>query len=195
MIRINLLPQEEQVVRTSSMQIRRPSGILMPLIILAGSVTLVVAAVVHQQAQVQSLSKDLQDVEVEIVKLAPEVALVERLAKERAELDLRLSIIDQLSGERFHAVRLIDELDRAVPDYLWMVSAMQVGQTNMNLEGVTFSNLIVADFMTRLDRSPYFANIDLTVAQRGVIDERPVTQFQISMDLTPTAQQRPVGDN
>ena len=75
MIRINLLPQEEQVIRTASIHVRRPSGILLPLIVLAGAVTLVVAAVVHQQAQVQSLSKDLHDVEDEIVSRAAWTAL------------------------------------------------------------------------------------------------------------------------
>jgi type IV pilus assembly protein PilN len=194
MIRINLLPAEEKVNR-STISVKRPTGILLPLVILAASVTLVVAAVVQQQAQVQSLLGDLQTVEGEIERLAPEVALVERLAKERSELDLRMSVIDQLSGRRFHSVRLVDELDRAIPEYLWLTNANQLGPTEMSFEGVTFSNLIVADFMTRLDRSPYFANVELRVAERGVIEERPVTQFQMSANLTPTARPQPAGDN
>lgn len=194
MIRINLLPAEEKVSRPT-ISVKRPTGVLLPLVILAASVTLVVAAVVHQQAQVQSLLGDLQTVEEEIERLAPEVALVERLAKERSELDLRMSVIDQLSGRRFHSVRLVDELDRAIPEYLWLTNANQLGPTEMTFEGVTFSNLIVADFMTRLDRSPYFANVELRVAERGVIEERPVTQFQMSANLTPTARPQPAGDN
>ncbi|MGH7278873.1 MAG: PilN domain-containing protein, partial [Candidatus Rokuibacteriota bacterium] len=86
-------------------------------------------------------------------------------AKERAELDLRLSVIDQLSHMRFNAVRLVDELDRAVPEYLWLTGALMTGPTSMNIEGVTFSNLIVADYMTRLERSPYFANVNMTIAE------------------------------
>lgn len=194
MIRINLLPAEEKSTRRS-IQIKRPSGILFPLILLFGGVSVVVATVVQQQAQVQSLLKDLKACEQEIAELAPEVALVERLGKERSELDLRLSIIDQLSHMRFHAVRLMDDLDRAVPDYLWLVKATQTGGTTMNLEGVTFSNLIVADFMTRLERSPHFANVNMSIAERGNISERDVTKFQVSMNLTPTAEPAPTGDN
>ena len=156
---------------------------------------MVVAAVVQQQAQVQSLLQDLTTVEAQIDELKPEVALVERLAKERAELDQRLSIIDQLSSQRFHSVRMVDELDRAISDYLWITSVVQMGPTKMNIEGATFSNLIVADFMTRLDRSAYFANVEMTSAERGDINDRPVTRFQLTMDLTPTAEPRPVGDN
>jgi len=33
------------------------------------------------------------------------------------------------------------------------------------------------------------------VAERGVIEERPVTQFQMSASLTPTARPQPAGDN
>ena len=193
MIRINLLPAEEKQAR-KSISIKRPTGILLPLVVVGVGVTVVVASVVHQQAQLQAMNRDLKAVESEITRLAPEVALVERLGKERAELDLRLSVIDQLSEKRFDAVRLVDELDRAVPDYLWLTSAVQTGPNQMNLEGVTFSNLIIADYMTRLDRSPYFAKVDLGVAERGAIDERDVVKFKLSMDLTPTAPPAPSGD-
>lgn len=194
MIQINLLPAEEKTTRRS-IQIKRPTGILLPLVILCLGITVVVAAVVQQQAEVQSLLKDLKACEDEIATLAPEVALVERLAKERAELDLRLSVIDQLSHMRFNAVRLVDELDRAVPEYLWLTGALMTGPTSMNIEGVTFSNLIVADYMTRLERSPYFANVNMTIAERGAISERDVTQFSLTVDLTPTAEVLPAGDN
>jgi Tfp pilus assembly protein PilN len=193
MIRINLLPAEEKQAR-KSLAIKRPTGMLVPLVILGVGVTVVVASVVHQQAQLQSLNRDLKAVESEITRLGPEVALVERLGKERAELDLRLSVIDQLSEKRFEAVRLMDELDRAVPEYLWLTGAVQTGPDKMNVEGVTFSNLIIADYMTRLDRSVYFANVDLGVAERGLIDERDVVKFKLTVDLTPTAQPAPAGD-
>jgi type IV pilus assembly protein PilN len=193
MIRINLLPAEEKAAR-KSLTIRRPTGVLFPLLVLGVGVSVVVASVVHQQAQVQALGHDLRSVETEISRLAPEVALVERLGKERAELDLRLSVIDQLSEKRFDAVRLVDELDRAVPDYLWLTAAVQTAPDEMRLEGVTFSNLIIADYMTRLDRSPYFSNVDLSVAERGTIEERDVVKFKLSMNLTPTAQPAPSGD-
>jgi Tfp pilus assembly protein PilN len=193
MIRINLLPPEEKQAR-KSLAIKRPTGLLVPLVVLGASVGVVVASVVHQQALLQSLGRDLRAVEGEIARLEPEVRLVERLGKERAELDLRLSVIDQLSEKRFDAVRLIDELDRAVPEYLWLTGAVQTGPDKMNVEGVTFSNLIIADYMTRLDRSAYFANVDLGVAERGLIDERDVVKFKLTMDLTPTAPPAPSGD-
>ncbi len=142
----------------------------------------------------QSLGRVLKAVEGEISRLAPEVALVERLGKERAELDLRLSVIDRLSEKRFEAVRLVDELDRAVPEYLWLPGAVQTGSDKMNVEGVTFSNLIIAAYRTRLDRSAYFANVDLGVAERGVIEERDVVKFKLTMDLPPPAQPAPAGD-
>jgi len=193
MIRINLLPHEEKQAR-KSFAFKRPSGMLVPLALLGSGVTVVVACVVHQQAQVQSLSHDLKHVESEITRLAPEVALVDRLSKERAELDLRLSVIDQLSEKRFYAVRLMDELDKAVPDYLWLTSAQQTGPDQLAIEGVTFSNLIIADYMTRLDRSPYFAGIDLTQAERGVIEERDVVKFKLTSKLTPADATPPAGD-
>ena len=50
---------------------------------------------------------------------------------------------------------------------------------------MTFSNLIIADLMIRLDRSPLFSNVALAIASRGIIEERDVVQFKLTMIVTP----------
>ena len=61
----------------------------------------------------------------------------------------------------------------------------QQGPGRVSLTGVTFSNLIVADFMMRMERSPMFADVDLTTTYRGEIDERNVVEFSITARVTP----------
>jgi Tfp pilus assembly protein PilN len=139
---------------------------------------------VQQQAQIHMLGAEVARVERESRALAPQIAMVERLSRERADLDLRLSLIDQLSRGRFDAVRMMDELDRAVPDHMWLASAIG-GNDQITLEGTTFSNLIIADLMIRLDRSPLFSNVALSSASRGVIDQHDVVTFKLTMNLTP----------
>ena len=108
-----------------------------------------------------------------------------RLAQERAELDLRLGIINKLEKGRTQSVRLMDELARCVPDHLWLTPAEQDAASSLTLEGVTFSNLVVSDFMSRLERSPMFANVELEVAERGKVAERDVVKFRITCQVTP----------
>jgi Tfp pilus assembly protein PilN len=151
----------------------------------AGVLVLIVGTIVQQQAQIHLLTSEVARVEHESQALAPQIAMVERLAHERADLDLRLSLIDQLSRGRFDQVRMLDELDRAVPDHMWLASLVPGGGDQFALEGVTFSNLIIADLMIRLDRSPLFSNVALSSATHGVMDEHDVVQFKLTMNVTP----------
>ena len=187
MIRVNLMPAEERAHKTRRAgKSRKPTaGLVLPIAILAGVIVLVVGLVVQQQAQIHLLVQEIAKVEKESRDLAPQIAMVERLAVERADLDLRLSVIDQLGRNRFEAVRLVDELDRAVPEHMWLTSMLQTGEGQMSLEGVTFSNLVVADLLVRLDRSPLFGDVALGIASRGVIEERDVVQFKLTMNVTP----------
>ena len=193
MIRINLMPLEERGQKVRRVKKSKsgggggskgPLGLLLPLAIVALVLVTIVGTVVQQQAQIHLLAADVAKVEKDSRALAPQIAMVERLTRERADLDLRLSLIDQLSRGRFDSVRLVDELDRAVPDHMWLSSMLGSGE-QISLEGVTFSNLIIADLMIRLDRSPLFSNVALTSASRGIIDEHDVVQFKLTMNLTP----------
>jgi type IV pilus assembly protein PilN len=186
MIRINLMPFEERSVKARKPQSAKKSaaGLLLPLAIVAGVLVLIVGTVVQQQAQLHLLASEVSRVESESRALAPQIAMVERLSHERADLDMRLSLIDQLSRGRFDAVRTMDELDRAVPDHMWLTALVPAGD-QVSLEGVTFSNLIIADLMIRLDRSPMFSNVVLGNATHGIIDEHDVVQFKLTMNVTP----------
>ena len=161
-----------------------PMGLVLPIAIVAAVLVAIVGTIVQQQAQLHMLAAEVARVEKDSRDLAPQIALVERLSRERADLDLRLSLIDQLSRGRFDSVRLVDELDRSIPDHMWLQS-MLGSADQITIEGTTFSNLIIADLMIRLDRSPLFSNVALANATRGVIDEHDVVQFKLTMNLTP----------
>jgi hypothetical protein len=107
MIRINLMPFEERSVKARKPQSAKKSaaGMLLPMAIIAGVLVFIVGAIVQQQAQVHLLASEVARVESESRALAPQIAMVERLAHERADLDMRLSLIDQLSHGRFDSVR------------------------------------------------------------------------------------------
>jgi Tfp pilus assembly protein PilN len=79
----------------------------------------------------------------------------------------------------------MDELARCVPDHLWLTGATQDAGSSISLEGVTFSNLVVSDFMSRLERSPMFANVELEVAERGQLQDHDVVKFRVTCAVTP----------
>lgn len=184
MIRINLLPREEKAQRQAPVQFK-VGDLVVPGAMLLAAGLVIAGTAVSQHTRAARLQADIAEVEAQSRALQPQIEKVNRLAQERAELDLRLGIIARLEKGRTQSVRLMDELAKCVPDHLWLTGATQDAATSLALEGVTFSNLVVSDFMSRLERSAMFAGVEVEVAERGVVQNRDVVRFRISCQVTP----------
>ena len=187
MIRVNLLPREEKAKRKSaSAPVDFKIGdMVLPAIVLGAAALVITGSTMSQRSRQAGLEKSIQQVESESRALAPQIARVNQLAQERAELDLRMGIISKLEKGRTQSVRLMDELARCVPDHLWLTGVSQDAGNHLQLEGVTYSNLVVSDFMSRIERSPMFSNVELAVAERGQAGDKNVVKFQVSCTVTP----------
>jgi len=187
MIRVNLLPREEKAKRKSaSAPVDLKVGdMVLPAIVVGAAALVIAGSAMSQRTRQAGLEKSIQQVDAESRALAPQIARVNQLAQERAELDLRMGIISKLEKGRTQSVRLMDELARCVPDHLWLTGVSQDAGNHLQLEGVTYSNLVVSDFMSRIERSPMFSNVELAVAERGNVTDKSVVKFQVSCTVNP----------
>lgn len=182
MIRINLLPREERQQKRS---IQLPKmGAVVPVLVLVGVVALFGAFSVIQTLQVGRLKADIARARADAEKLRPQIQTIQELTQKREELQRRLGVIGTLDKNRLWRVKLVDELSRCVPDHLWLSAYEEVGTDQVKIDGVTFSNLLVADFMTRLESSPLYGEVDLVVAEKGTIDQRNVVKFTVTAKMT-----------
>ena len=181
MIRINLLPRDERKTRRK-MQLPK-IGSVMPVLVLLLVIALFGAVSVFQTLQIGRLKSDIARAEQEAAKLRPQIQTIQDLTKKREELQRRLNVIQDLDKTRLQRVMLVDELSRCVPEHLWLTSYEESGN-KVQIEGVTFSNLLVADFMTRLEASPLYGTVDLLIAEKGVIDQRNVVKFKVTALMT-----------
>lgn len=183
MIRINLLPRDErQVKRTFTLP---KVGTVMPLLVLILVAALFAAFSVVQAMQVSRLQADIARAEQEADKLRPQIQTINELTQKRQELERRLGVITNLDKQRLTRVKLIDEVSKCIPEHLWLTIYEEVpGANKIQLEGVTFSNLLVADFMSKLEASPLYGNVDLVVAEKGTIDQRSVVKFKVTASMT-----------
>lgn len=187
MIRVNLLPREDKSQRRQS---SAPSDfklgeVVLPVVVLAAAVLVITGSALSQRTRQAALEKSIQQVDSESRALAPQIARVNQLAQERAELDLRMGIITRLEKGRTQSVKLMDELARCVPDHLWLTGVSQDASNHLQLEGVTYSNLVVSDFMSRIERSSLFSSVELAVAERGQVTDKNVVKFSISCSVSP----------
>jgi type IV pilus assembly protein PilN len=177
MIRINLLPRDEAPAQHS---LRLPElGMFAPLVLVVVALGVLATLGLYQGQKVANLEESIAVAEAESRRLAPEIAKIKRLDQQRASLNQRLEVIGDLDRDRYFRVHLLDELNRALPEHLWLTRWEELGGDQYALEGVTFSNFLVADLMQNLDRSPYFTGVNLEIAERGKIDEVGVVKFKI----------------
>ncbi|HEU4725412.1 MAG TPA: PilN domain-containing protein [Candidatus Eisenbacteria bacterium] len=183
MIRINLLPRDErQVKRTFTLP---KVGTVMPLLVLILVAALFAAFSVVQAMQVSRLQADIARAEQEAEKLRPQIQTINELTQKRKELERRLGVITNLDKQRLTRVKLVDEVSKCIPEHLWLTTFEEVpGSAKIQVEGVTFSNLLVADFMSKLEASPLYEGVDLVVAEKGTIDQRNVVKFKVTAGMT-----------
>lgn len=185
MIRVNLLPREEKSQRKAIAIDLKIGDMVLPGAVVGLAALVIAGTSMSQGTRIKALQSSIEQVDAESRALAPQIARVNQLAKERAELDLRMGIINRLEKGRTQSVRLMDELARCVPDHLWLTGTTQDAGGSLSLEGVTYSNLVVSDFMSRLERSPMFANVELGVAEHGNATGKDVVKFRLTCQVTP----------
>ncbi len=176
MIRINLLPHDEQP-KKSRIQIPQLNTFAPLAIVLVASVV-IAGAHVHQSKQISALKVTIAEEEAESRRLAPEIAKIKRLNKQRKDLNDRLDVITDLDRDRYFRVHLMDELNRSLPEHMWLTRFEDIGGDRYQVEGVTFSNFLISDFMQSITTSPWFSAVDLTVAEKGEIGEVQVIKFK-----------------
>ena len=157
MIRINLLAVERAAPK-------RAAKALIPAahrITIAASLILLAAALsvgwwfwsLRQTSQ--RLDQDLARADAETQQLRSVLAQVQKFESRRAQLQQRVTLIEQLRRGQTGPVHVLDEIARAVPDRLWLTELAQKGD-DVTLSGMTMSLTGVSDFVANLESSPWF---------------------------------------
>ncbi|HTO94873.1 MAG TPA: PilN domain-containing protein, partial [Bacteroidota bacterium] len=82
----------------------------------------------------------------------------------------------------------MDKLANQVPDYLWLTRVASTGPAQVTVEGMTFSNLMIAEMMSRMEASDLFGGVALVVAERSkgaAAGTQPLLSFSLTANLKP----------
>ena len=184
MIRINLLPSDDRKVkRKISLPTISGGAVLWVSLVLFVYVGSVAGIWVLQDRKIKDYETKIVALKEESARLAPQLAKIRKLQAEREEVNKRLGIIASLDKNRYLHVRMMNDLAVNVPDNCWLTQLSESGGTRISLEGVTFSNFIIADFMTSLEGSGRFSDVALVKAQEGEIDGVRVVKFAVNAAL------------
>jgi type IV pilus assembly protein PilN len=155
MIEINLLPVREERRKADLQQ----QGVLL-LATVIGSMVLVGGYHAYLRSSVSSAQDGTRQLQRQIDAFGPQLKQVEGFRAAKAEIEQKLSVIEELDRSRSGPIRVLDELASHTPERVWLTK-LETGASGVGIQGVSLDNELVALFLTALGESPYFEDVEL----------------------------------
>ena len=157
MIRINLLATERE--RSKKKAVTFQAG---QKLVILGSLILVAAAL-FVGWRFWSLSRESSDLDAEIAAAQKETARlrsiiqqVQQFEQAKAQLQQRVTLIEELRRGQTGPVHMLDQISRALPPMLWLTELKQAGGSSVVIDGRATTLTGLSDFVSNLEASGYF---------------------------------------
>ncbi len=185
MIRVNLVPLEERVAQPHPSLATPRRGFWISIGLCFAILLPLGGIAAMQRVKISGLREDIARAETETRRLKPQIDKIQALERERAEVNQRLVTVQGLVRDRYLPVQVMDELATSTPEHLWLTKYEQKTTGEFHLEGMTFSNLLVADLMMRMEEADIFEGVSLTVTERGKVGANKVVKFSLTSKVKP----------
>jgi len=171
MAKINLLPWRAEERRERARK-------FYSMLVLSKMLTALLMGVVHltyidiiadQQQRNTYLDSEIKVVDKEIEE-------IEALEKQRADLEQRMGIIQELQQSRPLNVHLFDELPRVLPEGIFLTELVRK-DNKLTIRGKTESSPRVAAFMRNIESSEWVGSPDLDVISADRKSATPSSDF------------------
>jgi type IV pilus assembly protein PilN len=191
MIDINLLPQEIRKTRKKDIGMPKVSfnlklpikgGIFLVVGVFIIAIGILIAFTFKQQATINKLKTEIATMETELRSLDEVVNLVNDFKAKQRDLQHKISVVEQLNTGRLREAKIADNLADCLPDYMWLTSVQQKGNT-LEINGITFSIIIVSDFIDNLEKNRYFNTVNLKVIEKKRLLEHDIKEFKLSCSI------------
>jgi type IV pilus assembly protein PilN len=192
MVKINLLP-----VKAKQRQYNVVYQMVVGGVVLAG--VFFFCGIWHflQKREEAKYNAEIASLQKEIAELNRLIGEVKQFEDKKAELTRKLGVINSLKDNKVGPVRFLEELSVTIPKKVWVLSVQEStippASHQVKMTGEAISDEIIAEFMTKLEESEYFSNVNLGEARTG--GERsgvPIQAFSLTCDFS-VPQTKPAG--
>jgi len=189
MIKVNLLSPEKKdlalgIAATESFADEaRESKVSVPAIVGALVLTIFIIGGMYflQSNKLTDVRKFLEARKARLTELEEVLQTLKVLENTKKILKNKVDIIQSLNSKKQVAVKMMDQLSRALPEMVWL-SNMKFNSNTVSLKGSALSNNLVADFINNLKSTNYFKNIKFKDSVRK--KKSGVDVFDFRLDCT-----------
>jgi type IV pilus assembly protein PilN len=180
MIRINLLAAERpttQKKKATGGGGGAPGGIQAYLLLglfAGGALAVCVGLWLLKSASIRDLEAKIKEQEATKIRLQAIKKQVDELQAKEETLKQKVKLIEELKAAQGGPVHMLDELSKALPDFVWLTAMEQTGD-KIKLSGQSNSLASIAEFMSRLQETKWFATVDLVSS----VEEKNLVTFSL----------------
>lgn len=192
MIRINLLPYRAAQKKEN---IRRQISIFVLAVIMLVGILLYYNMTLNNN--IDALNAQIKNKKSMLAQVEKQAKKVDEIKKAFETLKQKTSVIKNLEANRKISVQLLDNMTTLVAEKvsvsqteassdsdskpvkrLWFTNFQENGN-NINIQGIALDNKTIADFMSRLEGSALFMNVNLKAIKQQKINELNLKNFEI----------------
>ena len=172
MIKINLLPYHEEKKKAGTKR-----QLLIGLVSFGVFLLLVTFLQIYMVTSVARLETEVQSARARLDALTKVAGNLEKFKSDKEMLEKKIGIIEDLERDRSYPVHIMDELaSRISPQSEWLTSVAKK-DNNLRVEGVAVNNPAIAQFMKRLEDSPYIKTVDLISSKQTTVSRVKLMEF------------------
>lgn len=184
MLQINLLPIRQLKKRAKA---KKQFSLMIFLLLLV--LGLIGAAGFIQAQKISALQGELAALKKEKDSYSPTLKKIEKLKKDRLELDRKTGIIKQLKTDSSLTVRILDEVANRVDNQRMWLSSLQQKNTSLTLKGIALDNQTIAQFMDNLKASPFVRDVSLVNSSLKIVSGKSLKSFSLNCAVaSPTSE-------
>lgn len=176
MIRINLLPPEYEAAQAKKEQrilLSSVGGLSVVLLLLFWGI---------QVRRVNALEKKVAETEANLREFQAIVSQIEQIEADKQRLAAKRDVIRNLNRSRLIYPVFFEDLLPVIPSDVWITNVQvteQGTQMRISMNSFAHSNFALATWLTNLQQSPHFSNVDL-----GPISYSSNEQFGTTLSFT-----------
>ncbi len=198
-IKINLLPKQ-YLKRSGGFSLGKHGkyaiAAVAAVILLLGTIT------TYQVYQMNELQEQMKIARMRTQQLQKDIELVDALTDIKYKITNRLEAVERLDRHRSAWVKILEEVARNVPDFVWLSSFAETNAAGtaaavdttvqaqtvpsvrpVEIEGFTFTLNALAAFMIKMMRSNYFDEVDMANVEEISFGEQKAYNFKIDCNV------------
>jgi type IV pilus assembly protein PilN len=175
MIKINLLPTKRKPPRKVT---ELQKQLIIAVVVFGGVAASMAFYFISLNSKIAARTQERDTAMAEVARQENMLKEVKNVEDERKKVTDKIGIIEQLKKNQQGPVRLLDEISRAIPvsvDILTMAESSGI----INLTGEAFTNEDVVKFVDNLKASAYFADVYLSETSQANKDGYEIYVYKL----------------